>query len=149
MTALQPAPCVGWIDVDARSTDWSVACDLGCTFAETKAPSNPSIPKTKKAVASQNDWQRLFVFSVAHLFSKPTELLECCTGGGELGGGLRSDALNGTDTDDDDQGQHDRIFDCRWAVFGNQEILDAAHQMCHLRFSYFYCDVTTLHDNDE
>ena len=51
--------------------------------------------------------------------------------GGDFGGdffepGVSSgtDRTNGCDAHDDDQGEHDRVLNCGWAIFALQELLD-------------------------
>jgi hypothetical protein len=49
----------------------------------------------------------------------------------ELRVGVRADRLNGGETDDDDQGKHDGIFDGGRAIFRSQELLDDRFEIFH------------------
>src|SRR5947209_5085923 len=45
--------------------------------------------------------------------------------------GIGAQRADGRDADDDDQGQHDRVLNCRRAVFGSQKILDLGDPVLH------------------
>ncbi len=49
----------------------------------------------------------------------------------EFGVGVRADFTNRCQADDDDQRQHDGVFDGRRAIFGNQELFDTAEDVLH------------------
>ena len=51
--------------------------------------------------------------------------LQSCGNAFESRVGRRTNGCNGRQADDDDQCQHDCVFDSRGAVFGNQKLFDA------------------------
>lgn len=56
------------------------------------------------------------------------EELERGLNGVEGGVGFRTDELDGGQADDNDQGQHDCVFNSGGAVFGNDELLDTGDE---------------------
>lgn len=52
----------------------------------------------------------------------------------ERGAGIGADRLNRRQTDDDDQGQHNRIFDCGRAIFRYEETLHLQSEILHSSF---------------
>jgi hypothetical protein len=49
----------------------------------------------------------------------------------ELGIGLGTDRRDCSDTDNDDQGEHHRVFNGGWPIFRDHEILDTVHELVH------------------
>jgi hypothetical protein len=53
--------------------------------------------------------------------------------------GLRADGRDRNQADDDDQGQHDGVFDCGWAVFGFEKSPNLLHERLHRNLHLLMC----------